>query len=151
VIKILLLIILFFCDIISKYFIFNLIELNTFIKVTFFFDLAHIHNFGISFGLFSNSFPPIVFVLIGILIIFMILIMLLKSKNNIEKWGYTLIIIGAISNIYDRFANGYVIDFIYLHFKDFYWPAFNFADIYISIGLFIIILGLIKSPRKKQN
>ena len=81
-IKILLLIILFFCDIISKYFIFNLIELNTFIKVTFFFDLAHIHNFGISFGLFSNSFPPIVFVLIGILIIFMILIMLLKSKNN---------------------------------------------------------------------
>ena len=61
-----------------------------------------------------------------------------------EKIGLLIIIAGALSNIFDRAMNGYVIDFIYLHYKDFYWPAFNFADIYISIGVFIVVLQLIK-------
>ena len=149
--KFILLIVLFLFDIISKYLIFNLVKLNTFVEVTSFFDIAHIHNFGISFGLFSNLLPSIFFVLIGILIIFIIFIMFLKTENNIEKWGLIIIIAGAISNIFDRFINGYVIDFIYLHFREFYWPAFNFADIYISIGLFIIIIELFKSYIWKEN
>ena len=101
--KFILLIVLFLFDIISKYLIFNLVKLNTFVEVTSFFDIAHIHNFGISFGLFSNLLPSIFFVLIGILIIFIIFIMFLKTENNIEKWGLIIIIAGAISNIFDRF------------------------------------------------
>ena len=66
-----------------------------------------------------------------------------------EKWGLTVIIAGAIANIADRFLNGYVIDFLLLHYKDFYWPAFNFADIYISVGICIIVFHLLKDLNKR--
>ena len=39
---------------------------------------------------------------------------------------------------------GYVIDFLYLHINQYYWPAFNFADIYISIGIIMIIVNMVK-------
>ena len=75
--------------------------------------------------------------------------MLIKTTNYMEKWGLTAIIAGALANIVDRTLNGYVIDFIYLHYKDFYWPAFNFADIYISIGVFIILFQFLKDLNKR--
>ena len=65
---------------------------------------------------------------------------MLQSSNKFEKLGVLLVIAGAISNILDRIINNYVLDFIYLHYKDFYWPAFNFADIYISVGIVIIVI-----------
>ena len=75
--------------------------------------------------------------------------MLLLSRNNYEKVGFFMIISGGSSNIFDRILNGYVIDFIYLHYEDFYWPAFNFADIYISLGVLIIILRYFNDMKKK--
>ena len=65
---------------------------------------------------------------------------LFKASNKLEKWGILIIIAGAISNIGDRFINNYVLDFIFLHYKQYYWPAFNFADIYISTGVLLIII-----------
>ena len=75
--------------------------------------------------------------------------MMMQAKNKMEKTGFLIIIAGALSNIFDRAVNGYVIDFIYLHYKDFYWPAFNFADIYISFGVFIVLLQFLKDLRRK--
>ena len=66
-----------------------------------------------------------------------------------EKWGLTVIIAGALSNIADRALNGYVTDFIYLHYQDFYWPAFNFADIYISVGICVIVFHLLRDLNKR--
>ena len=79
----------------------------------------------------------------------LIFYMLIKSTNHMENWGLTAIIAGALANIVDRTLNGYVIDFIYLHYKDFYWPAFNFADIYISVGICVIVLHLLKDLNKR--
>jgi len=146
----LLIIFLVFFDLLVKQIIFYSIDLNNFIYVTFFFDLAHIHNFGISFGLFSGLFPSWFFILIGCMIIIFLFSLLLKSKNILEKLGYTFILAGALGNILDRVINGFVIDFIYIHYKDFYWPAFNFADIYISIGVLIILLQMINDLRKRD-
>ena len=136
--------ILIFFDFFSKQLIFNLINLNNFIKITFFFEITHIHNYGIAFGLFSGIIPSWFFVILGIIITFLVFIIYLKSSKYIEKYGLILIIAGAISNILDRIYNGYVIDFIYLHYNQFYWPAFNFADIYISIGIFLIIFQYVR-------
>ena len=72
-----------------------------------------------------------------------------KTKKLFEKWGYTFILAGAFGNILDRLINGFVIDFIYVHYKDFYWPAFNLADIYITIGVFIILLQIIDDLLKR--
>ena len=79
---------------------------------------------------------------------------MLKSANSIEKWGFLLVITGAISNIVDRIFNNYVLDFIYFNYKNYYWPAFNFADIYISVGLLLIIYQTYKSLKfniKEKN
>ncbi len=136
--------ILIFFDFFSKQLIFNLINLNNFIKITFFFEITHIHNYGIAFGLFSGIIPSWFFVILGIIITFLVFIIYLKSSKYIEKYGLILIIAGALSNILDRIYNGYVIDFIYLHYNQFYWPAFNFADIYISIGIFLIVFQYVR-------
>ena len=137
--KFIILITLIFFDYISKKIIFNLIDLNNFYQVLIFFDLAHIHNYGISFGLFSNIIPSYWLASIGLFFSFFIFYMFVNSKKILEKWGLLLVFSGALSNIFDRVLNGYVLDFIYLHYKDFYWPAFNFADIYISIGILLIL------------
>jgi len=146
----LLIIFLVLLDLLVKQIIFYLIDLNNFIYLTSFFDLTHIHNFGISFGLFSGLFPSWFFVLIGSMIIIFLFSLFLKSKNILEKLGYAFILAGALGNILDRAINGFVIDFIYIHYKDFYWPAFNFADIYISIGVLIILLQIINDLRKRD-
>ena len=149
-IKIFTIIILFFLDLISKKLIFHFIDLNTFQFLMFFVDIAHIHNYGVSFGLFSGLIPAWIFVVIGLVISVIIFYMMIKSRKNIEKWGFLLILAGALSNIIDRALNSYVIDFIYLHYKDFYWPAFNFADIYISIGVCIILFQYFRDIKIKK-
>ena len=140
---------LFICDVITKQLVFYSIDLNNFIPVTFYLDLAHIHNFGISFGLLSGLVSPWFLIFIGLFVTGLIYYMMKRTNNKMEKIGLLIIIAGALSNIFDRAINGYVIDFIYLHYRDFYWPAFNFADIYISVGVFIVVLQLLKDLHKR--
>ncbi len=136
-------------DLISKQIIYYSIDLNSFLTITSFLDVAHIHNYGISFGFFSGIVSPWILILVGIIVTGFIFYMLIKSTNHMEKWGFTVIIAGALSNIADRALNGYVTDFIYLHYQDFYWPAFNFADIYISVGICVIVLHLLRDLNKR--
>lgn len=135
-------------DLFSKYFVFNYIDLYRFIKITNFLDITHIHNFGVSFGLFAEIIPPFALVVIGLLVVLFIIYLFLNSKDYFERWGLFIIICGATGNIVDRTINGYVIDFIYFHINQYYWPAFNFADIYISIGIIIIIVNILNKIKK---
>jgi signal peptidase II len=142
--KILIFLLLVLFDILSKYIVFNYIDLYQFIKITYFFDITHIHNFGVSFGLFAGTIPALVLVIIGLFVTTFVLYLYINSREFLERWGLFIIICGAIGNIVDRFINGYVIDFLYLHINQYYWPAFNFADIYISIGIIMIIVNMVK-------
>ena len=135
-------------DILSKYFVFSYIDLYQFIKITYFFDITHIHNFGISFGLFSGTISSLVLILIGIVVTVFVIFLYLNSMDLWEQWGLFIIICGATANIIDRSYNGYVIDFLYFHINQLYWPAFNFADIYISIGIIMIIVNMVKKINK---
>jgi len=146
--KIFILLGLIFLDFLTKKLVFNFIDLNNFISIYSFFDLTHIHNYGISFGLFANILPSYLFVIVGIFLTFFIFYMYLKSNQSFEKWGFMIIISGALSNLSDRLLNGFVLDFLYFHYKDFYWPAFNFADIYITIGLCMVILQMFKNLKR---
>jgi len=151
VIKLFIILILFVCDFISKKIIYTSIDLNSFIKILPIIDLTHIHNFGISFGLFSGILNSWIIVFIGIIITLIIIFLTFQTNDIFEKWGFILIISGAISNIFDRTINNYVLDFIYLHYRDFYWPAFNLADIYITLGILIIIYKFVKEIIKKNT
>ena len=146
--KILIFLLLVISDIVSKYFVFNYIDLYQFIKITYFFDITHIHNFGVSFGLFSGTIPSLVLILIGLLVTAFVIYLYINSNDTLEHWGLFIIICGAIANIVDRSINGYVIDFLYFHINQFYWPAFNFADIYISVGIIMIIVNMVQKINK---
>ena len=148
--KIILFFLFIFVDIISKKYVYNLIDLNTFVPITFFIELTHIHNFGISFGLFSGLISSWILVIIGLIVTIFVYYLMLSSSDIIEEWGLFLIIIGALSNILDRSINGYVIDFIYFHYNSFYWPAFNIADIYITIGIMMLILNIIMNFKNRK-
>ena len=138
-------------DLVSKYLVFKYIDLYQFIKITPFFDITHIHNFGVSFGLFSGTISSTYLIIIGLLVVFLIIYLLVNAQDKLEQWGLFIIICGALANIIDRYINGYVIDFIYLHINQYYWPAFNFADIYISIGIIIILLNVLKKLNKNEK
>ena len=148
--KIFILILLVGFDIVTKNLVFNYIDLYDFIPIIFFLELTHIHNFGVSFGLLSGIVAPWILILIGLLVVGFITYLMFNSNDLLEKWGLFIIISGAISNIIDRIINGYVIDFIYLHISNFYWPAFNFADIYISIGILMVIINIINKFKNNK-
>ena len=142
-------VLLIILDFLIKIIVFNYISLNSFITILPILDIAHIHNYGISFGLFSGIIPSWVIILITSVVTIAIVYLMIQASNKVEKWGFTLIIAGAISNIFDRAINNYVLDFIYLHYKEFYWPAFNFADIYITLGALMILSQVFKGFKKK--
>ena len=138
--KLIIFILLIIFDLISKYFVKNNLNINETIKLNDYLDLVYVQNYGVSFGLFSGEIPYWVLVIIGLLVVILILYLLIISYKNLEKNAYFLIIAGAMGNIIDRVLNSYVVDFISLHYKTFYWPAFNFADIYITIGIIMLLI-----------
>ncbi len=106
-----------------------------------FLNIDLIWNIGIGFGLFSTDLSVLynlITLLIGMVII--ILLYFLLISENIEKFTYSLIIGGALGNLYDRISIKAVPDFIDVHYNNFHWFTFNVADIFISIGIITFIL-----------
>ena len=94
---------IFFLLILLDYFtekiIFNLIDLNNFISVLPFIDITHIHNYGITFGLFSGIIPTWIIVVVGIILTIIVVFWMFRISNPLEKWGFLFIITGAVSNL----------------------------------------------------
>ena len=106
--KFFIVILLILFDFVSKKIVFNYLSLNSFVVILPILDLAHIHNYGIAFGLFSGLIPSWMIVIIGLFVTALIFYMMIKTSNKIEKWGLALIVAGALSNIVDRGINNYV-------------------------------------------
>ncbi len=103
------------------------------------FDL--VWNTGIGFGLFSqnaNIYYYLTTLLIFLVIIF--LVYLITRSSFLEKILFSLILGGAIGNFYDRLIYLAVPDFIDFHINDFHWFTFNIADIFITLGIILIII-----------
>ena len=130
-----------FCDLITKFFIKNNFLINESKKVNSFLDIVYIQNYGVSFGFLSGLVSYWVLVIVGLLVTSLIYYLMIRSYKRLEKLAYFIIIIGALANIIDRIINSYVVDFISVHYGDFYWPAFNLADIYITIGIIMLIIS----------
>jgi signal peptidase II len=135
--------IIFFLDRVSKYVILNLsqplAELN--FSVTSFLNFNLVWNNGIAFGLFSydqNIYYNVITSII-ILVTSTIIWFAFKSKG-LEKISYLMIVGGSFGNIFDRLYYSSVIDFIDISYNNFHWFIFNVADIFISIGVVVLIV-----------
>ncbi|MDD9331800.1 MAG: signal peptidase II [Wolbachia sp.] len=127
-------------DQMSKLYINSLIDEKGFIEIFSFIKLVEVWNSGISFGLFSKlPYSDIFFSTFSILIIYILFYLLYKSDDKLTCLGFTLMIGGATGNVADRIYWGAVYDFIYFHIEDWYWPAFNLADLYIICGMFTLL------------
>ena len=91
------------------------------------------------FWLFSTN-SSLIYSLISILISFVVifLLYLMLSSKKFDK--FALAIGGAVGNLYDRISYNAVPDFIDIHYKNYHWFTFNFADIFISLGIIFILL-----------
>ena len=137
--KLLALISIIFLDQSSKLLINKFVLENESFTILPFLNIVNFHNTGISFGLFKNIIPQYLLLIIILSIIIILFIWFIKTNLSTEKWGILMIISGATGNLIDRIFHGYVVDFIFLNYKDYYWPAFNIADMAISLGVIIII------------
>ena len=116
-----------------------------------FLNISLIWNKGIAFGFFSFSESNLynLITLIIVIIIFVILILIKKTKGA-ERFCLSLVFGGALGNLYDRIVHKAVPDFIDFHIRDLHWFIFNVADIFITLGvIMLILLELLKT--KKNN
>jgi signal peptidase II len=133
----------FLTDRLSKYIILKMSqplgELN--ISVTSFLNFQLIWNNGIAFGLFSFE-QDLYYNLFTLLIISItsIIIWLSYKAQGLEKISYLMIIGGSLGNIFDRIFYSSVPDFIDININNFHWFIFNVADMFISIGVILLIV-----------
>ncbi len=106
-----------------------------------FLNFSLVWNTGIGFGLLSantNIVYNLITMLIGVIIIF--LFYLVTKSNFSEKLLFSIVIGGALGNLYDRVFFMAVPDFIDIHYQNFHWFTFNIADIFITLGIMMLII-----------
>ena len=106
-----------------------------------FLNIYLIWNEGIAFGLLSMADSELYnFISILISAIILVIIFMIFNAEGIKKYALLMILGGAIGNLYDRIIFRAVPDFIDFHIGDFHWFIFNFADLFITVGVFFMIL-----------
>ena len=134
---------IFICDRITKMYVIYLDdkEFQSELFLSKFVNISLVWNEGIAFGLFSfdQSYLYNLLTLIISIIIFVIFIMITQS-SGLKRYSLAMIFGGALGNLYDRIFFNAVPDFIDLHISNFHWFIFNIADIFITVGVFFMIL-----------
>jgi len=144
IINLSLIILIFLFDRISKIYVIYLDKkfLGSEIFSSEFLNITLIWNEGIAFGLFSfdEKYLYNILTLFIFIIILIVFFMLIKSKG-LKKYALLLILGGALGNVFDRIFYKGVPDFIDFHIGNFHWFIFNFADVFITLGVFFMILS----------
>lgn len=141
-------------DQISKFAIAGAIHIHGTIPViSGFFNLVHIRNRGMAFGLMNRpgsnfSLYLLVGATIGAIVLLLIWFSRLKDEDRSIIPGFSLILGGAVGNLIDRLRLHEVIDFLDLYIGQYHWPAFNVADSAITIGTFWVAANLIFGSQK---
>ena len=117
-----------------------------------FLNINLIWNEGIAFGLFSfnqNNLYNLLTLIISIIVI--VILKMIINSYGIKKYGLMMIFGGALGNLFDRIFYKAVPDFIDFHIGEFHWFVFNVADIFITIGVIIMILFESIFNEQKKN
>tara|TARA_B100001250_G_scaffold379098_1_gene369471 strand:+ start:1236 stop:1724 length:489 start_codon:yes stop_codon:yes gene_type:complete len=134
---------IFLLDRLSKLYVIYLNEKlgNTEIYFSKYFNIQLIWNDGIAFGLlaFNDNFYYNILTGIILIVTFIVFFLMIKTQGT-EKYCFMMISGGSFGNIFDRLYYSAVPDFIDIHYQNFHWFIFNVADIFITLGVLILIL-----------
>jgi signal peptidase II len=121
-----------------------------------FFQLTHTENTGAAFSLFADSPAPWkTALLITFSGIALVVVSVLLWKNHHAHMatgiGLSLIMGGALGNLWDRLARGRVVDFLLFYYKRYQWPVFNLADSAIVIGAGLLVLEILFAKARTEE
>ncbi len=125
------------------------------IQIMPYFNLTYVRNEGAAFSFLSDAggwqrwlFAGLA---LAISLIITVWILRLKKQELLLAVALSLVLGGAIGNLIDRIAYGYVIDFLDVYYQDKHWPAFNVADSAICMGVFLMLLENFGIGRPKED
>ena len=152
-INLLTIIIIFSLDRISKFYVISESEKNLSYDLfeSKYLNINLVWNEGIAFGLLSFDKDYLYNLLTILIIVLIIIIFFMILKNTgFKKYSLLMVLGGALGNLYDRLYFNAVPDFIDFHIGNFHWFIFNVSDIFISLGVLLLIsLELIKNKKEK--
>lgn len=123
--------------------------------LTSFFNFTLLHNPGAAFSFLSDAsgWQRWFFSVIAIVVSLVLVVWLARvaASKPLESLALALVLGGAIGNVYDRLALGYVVDFVSVHYQNYYFPAFNIADSAISLGAFLLIIDMVFNKEKAAD
>jgi len=134
--------VIFALDRVTKALIMDNLPLMSEAKITSFFSIVHVRNFGGVFGVLGQSgYAKYIFTIIPVLVAAALVYILARySMGTAKTLALCLVLAGAVGNIYDRISYGNVVDFLDFYYRAYHWPAFNVADIAVSVGIGLLIL-----------
>ena len=119
------------------------------------FNFTLMYNEGAAFSFLSDAsgwqrwFFTVVAVVVSIAIVFWL--KSLPAEQRVTALSLSLILGGAIGNVWDRILLGHVVDFIDVYYAEHHWPAFNIADSAISVGAVLLIIDSLRQARHEKN
>ncbi|WP_432696820.1 signal peptidase II [Marinobacterium sp. YM272] len=119
------------------------------------FDLTLLYNKGAAFSFLAaeGGWQRWLFILIALGVSLMLLVWMKRTPARVW-WlgaGLSLLLGGALGNLYDRIVHGHVIDFISVHYAGWYFPAFNLADTAITCGAILLIIDMLFAGRESAG
>ncbi|NUF28253.1 signal peptidase II [Gilliamella bombicola] len=141
-------ILVFIIDIASKFWILNNFSLFESVNLLPFFSITYVRNIGAAFSIFEGQ--RMMLAAIALIISAVILHMLYRNtrQQKLENFSLSLILGGALGNLFDRLYHGFVVDFLDVNFGDWHYPTFNIADCAICVGIGLFIFYSYKKPKK---
>ncbi len=140
-------------DQIIKYLFSNVI--SGFVLIPNFISFIYAENEGVAFSMLSGN--RLFIILITILLLGILIYMLEKEHVNSNQnlkllvLSYGFLFGGILGNLVDRIIRGYVVDYISLNIIGYHFPIFNLADLFITLGVILLVIKTIKEEQKHKN
>lgn len=136
----------------SKFLITSYMSLNESVNIIEgFFKLTYVQNYGAGFSIMQNATTTFYIITPICLIIFIYMLYKAKPKDYLTKIALLLMIGGTLGNFIDRIRTVYVVDFLDFIFFGWDFPIFNLADSFLTVGVFLLIIAILKEERNAKS
>jgi signal peptidase II len=120
------------------------------------FNITYVRNTGVAFGIFDPISLPAKSVFLSAFTAVAAVIVIAYSvrspaRNRLLQVALSLILGGALGNLYDRLAYGYVVDFLEFYLGRYHWPSFNIADSAISTGVALLAIEIFRNEAPSRS
>ncbi len=131
----------FILDRVSKVWVIDTLADKTISVIDNFFYLRYLENRGAAFSILQGK--TIFLIVMTSLVSLAMLLVIIKYKDKFLRVSLSLILSGALGNLYDRITKGSVTDFLDFHFGSFTFPTFNIADMFVVVGTILLAIDIL--------